>query len=98
MYHDGNVSDGTMVSFRKIFGARFFWSSILPMFQFLNVFLIEKQYTVNPYLAFKKIFFFKKRFIAEKKLLIHSIVYNFTTQFLTNLEVKYVFHHIQLPV
>ena len=35
MYYDGKVSDGKMVNFKKNFGTRFFWSSILPKLAFL---------------------------------------------------------------
>ena len=64
------VSDGKIATFKKI------WSSILPMCQILNIFLIKTQYTVYPNVAFKKIY--KKKINYRENVLIHSIVYNFT--------------------
>ena len=72
-----------MVSSEKFWHPTF-WSSILPMFQILNVFLIGKQYAVNPNVAFKKSFS-KKKITYRESVLFHSSVYNFTTYSLTKL-------------
>ena len=39
---------------------------VIPIFQIVNVFLIKKQHTVNPNVAFKKSFFKGKKIITEK--------------------------------
>ena len=76
MYYDGKVSDGKMVSFKKVLPPDF-----VLIFQILNFFLLKSN-TLLPKWSVSTNFFLEKTVKYREHLLTYSIVYNFITYLL----------------